>query len=288
MDPIASTSTLPPSVLSCALGIRTQLNALPTNSPELLHPFSSNSAPRALSITRMNITDALRQIRSSLSEFEAKTLDQPSVETAKYLSLLRESSGSQAVVLGHLADLVAAQNILLEASATTFPILSHALLSLSTPDGRTITPDQRTIAILSAIASSLSLDSFQESATQTIAGENVQIHTLSFGGKTMVIDFEVHGVTGQVVKTKFSYALETQHFDEEVDRFLKRDLNKVHLLGAGGDEITREVESMLQRVKETLRELSRVDRETERTKVDCFQASKDMRIALSDLSSLQG
>ena len=283
-DPIASTSTLPPSVLSVALGIRTQLTSFPTNNPELLHPYSSNKASRSLSVTRNTITDALRQIRTSLSEFEAKRLDDPSVETAKYLSLLRESSGSQAVVLGHLADLLAAQEILLESSTTTFPILSLALLSIPAPD-------ERTIAILSAIATSLSalsLDVFKESATQTIAGEIIPVHTLSLGGKTMVIDFEVHGVTGRVIKTKFSYALETQHFDEEVDRYLRRDLEKVHLLGTGGDEIRGEVEVMLRRVKETLIELSRVDRETERTRIDCFQASKDMRIALSDLSTLEG
>ena len=279
MEPIASTSALPPSVLSLALGIRTELTSFPTT--ESFHPFSANNAPRSLSLVKNSVRGALRQIRTSLSEFEAERLNRPSSETAKYLSLLRESSGSQAVVLGHLADLLAAQKILLEASATNFPILSNALLAIPSPD-------QRTIAILSSIATSLSLQCFEESSTQTIAGEIIPIHTLSLGGKAMVIDFEVHGVTGQVIKTKFSYALESQHFDEEVDRFLKRDLEKVHLLDTGGHETRKEVEVMLRKVKETLRELSRVDRETERTKVDCFHASQEMRIALLDLSTLQG
>ena len=98
-DPIASTSTLPPSVLSVALGIRTQLTFFPTNNPELIHPYSSSKASRSLSVTRNTITDALRQIRTSLSEFEAKRLDgDPSMETAKYLNLLRESSGSASSV----------------------------------------------------------------------------------------------------------------------------------------------------------------------------------------------
>jgi hypothetical protein len=206
----------------------------------------------------------------------------PGGPTEKYLSLLKETASSEGVLLSSLGtDAQLAQQLLARRSAHAhlYPMSSLELLSPGAgPKG------ERTLAMLESVATGLGLVTFRETGTQLIGGRaegTREVHTLSLGGKVMVVDVEVDAEEGRVLKVKVSYVLEAQHDALEVARRLEGMLKGMEMTGNGGDE--EEIEKGLKGFRETLRELARLDEITEETTVDCFAAQEAMASCLQSV-----
>lgn len=262
------------SILSAACSLRSIV------PKEIVSPFcNTNSTATATARATFSV------IKSTLLAFERDILMKPeSGVTERYLSLLRESAGSGAVLLNHQADNNLASLILKSARQNRqFPILSTKLLSSS--------GENRSLQLLKYLAATeLEFDVFSENL------ENLPFVTISLGAKTMVIDFEVKP-TGQISRIKFSYSFgDHAGGSAPIDRLLLQDLESFHLLGTGIEPCTVEEESEserlmevgLKRVYNLLRELKRLDSGTEKQSRDLFEASKVLQEQMNTFLLSQG
>lgn len=140
---------------------------------------------------------------------------------------------------------------------------------------------ERTVAIVESVSNALGFVSFKETGSQMGEAGMREVHTLSLGGKVMVVDVEVEAESGRVLKVKFSYVLESQHDDDEVAQVLGATLRGVeNVLDVEEEE---GVENRLRRFRAILTELKRVDEITAETSVDCFAATAKMAKALAEV-----
>lgn len=278
----AGPSSFDPSILSTAHALHSSLLAtfnplLPSRSSHLLHPLGP-LPPASLSSTRRLLTSTLADLRTACTTFASHTLsDVPDSSatrgpvragTEKYLSLLKESAGSQSILLERREDARRGKELLArrEGYAGRLPVLEQRLLE----GGGT----ERTLRILESVAESCGLACFQEKGMLVKGGKEVEVHTLSIGGKVMVMDFEVDA-QGVVDKIKFVYVLENEHVDDGIAARLLEKLVGLEAVGAGEQEEAR-AEKKLRELREIMRELRRLDEMTEETTVDCFAITSKM------------
>ncbi|KAL8290617.1 hypothetical protein RQP46_002875 [Phenoliferia psychrophenolica] len=265
----------PESILSLAHGLHSRLISsfappLPANSAapttHLLHPLSSIS-PAKVPAAQESLRATFAAMRSSCAAFSSQLLDPTSQlssshpssairpATEKLISLLKETAASQAVLLSHRQDATRAADAI-KSRRLPIPILSYDLLEGFTGGG----PAERTLAIIESVSNALGLDSFKETAGD--------VHTFSLGGKVMALDVDVEASSGRVLRTKFSYALESQREDEDVAKVLTAALDGIERVLEVEHEAA--VEQGLARFRSTLAELKVLDEMTEETTTDCF------------------
>ncbi|ORY73823.1 hypothetical protein BCR35DRAFT_306927 [Leucosporidium creatinivorum] len=298
--PTASTSTGEPTVLATAHSLRSSLSAsfssanssapaVGDKSSHLLHPLGPfDPSTRSAQLSQLQST--LSSIRSAVTAFSS-ILPPPSDNPAgavravgdpneKHLALLKETASSEAVLLSSLeADAQRAKQLLARRDdyAHLYPVLTARQLS-KLPEGVAGARGQRTIEVLEGIAASLGLMSFKDTSSHIVDGASKEVHTLSLGGKVMVVDVEVEADGGRALRVKVSYVLDSQHESEGTARRIEAMLRDVENLGEGADELV--VERGLKGFRETLRELKRLDEMTEETTVDCFAIHEAMLGAL--------
>lgn len=290
-QPTASRSDAEPTILTTAHQLRTSLNAVfnhrPTgSSSHLLHPlgpYDSAARPEQLA----QISSTISSIRSAVTA-SSSLLPPPSDNPAgapravggptdKLLSLLKETATSETVLLNSLqSDAQKARQLLARRDeyAGAYPVLTARQLS-KLPEGSA--RGDRSLEVLEGFAASLGLVSFRDTASSTVDGLSKELHTLSLGGKVMVVDVEVESA-GRVVRVKVSYVLEVQHEMEGAARKLEQMLSGLGELSADGDEVS--LERGLKGFRETLRELRRLDEMTEQTGLDCFAMHDSMLSAI--------
>jgi hypothetical protein len=298
--PTASTSSTEPTVLAAAHSLRSSLNAsfsgahnsttaAGDKSSHLLHPLGPfDPSQRSAQLSQLQLT--LSSIRSAVSAFSS-ILPQPSdnpagpvravgVPNEKHLALLKETASSEAVLLSSLeANAQKAKQLLARRDdyAHLYPVLTARQLS-KLPGGVAGARGQRTLEVLEGIAASLGLMSFKDTSSHMVDGASKEVHTLSLGGKVMVVDVEVEADSGRALRVKVSYVLDSQHESEGTARRLEIMLKDLENLGEGADELV--VERGLKGFRETLRELKRLDEMTEETTLDCFAIHEAMLGAL--------
>ncbi|KAM0749941.1 hypothetical protein T439DRAFT_381486 [Meredithblackwellia eburnea MCA 4105] len=315
----------PPSQTPCVLALAQTLHSqlitsfappLPANdrapTTHLLHPLSS-IPPQAVPESRQRVKDTFTSLRSACAAFSSQLLDPVTtgtttttttttnarpVATEKLLSLLKETAGSQAVLIAHGQDAKRAAEAL-KSRRPNLPVLSYETLAGfegggagggaggGSGGGGGGGAPQRTLYIIERIASALGLASFRETGSHAIEEEGtgvkkmLDVVTLSLGAKVMVIDVEVDSEVGKVIKTKFSYVLDSQHEDDEVARELTGSLRGIEKVLELDEEA--EVELRLQRFRAILKELKRLDEMTEESTVDCFSVAAKMARAIASV-----
>ncbi|KAK4048162.1 tRNA methyltransferase, has a role in tRNA modification [Microbotryomycetes sp. JL221] len=217
----------------------------------------------------------------------------------KLCSLWKEASASEAVLHQMRRKYPTNINELLQdvtrkqrqwdrvATINAVTLGDHKLSSESQPTNQN--RGDKTVSILETIAKQLGLVSFKDTSSQTLSLNGstepaiVEMHTLSIGGKVMVIDIEVLAQEGRVNKVKMSYVLEQQHDCDQIAQQLLELLKDVEASSVMDQAQLDNVSDRLQVFLLTLGELKKLDEWTEQSKVDCFAAYEGM---VSDLGRL--
>ncbi|KAK4698661.1 hypothetical protein P7C70_g7613, partial [Phenoliferia sp. Uapishka_3] len=261
--------------LSSTINAANQSQASPSSSPttHLHHPLNPTSLPSTLA--------TFSTLRQACTSFSSSILS-PSVNdhrqaTEKLLSLLRETSASQASIIlsNNAIQSFATTQAQREAAA---PVLSWNLL-----EGFKGSRGERTLAIVEGISEALGFLSYKEtSQVMGDGGEVGEIATLSLGADVMVVDIEVVLSSGVVRRVKFSYVRDGQQKeDEEVARIIMGTLGGVErVLDVDGEE---KAEKGLRRFRNSLKELKLLDEASKDGGGDAFEAVKKMAGAIHDI-----
>ncbi|GAA5913869.1 uncharacterized protein JCM6883_004020 [Sporobolomyces salmoneus] len=266
-----------PSLLAHASALRSHLLTTfpPSSSPHLL----STLPPSELAHLRSHLSSTISTLRTSLSSFES-LLPAPSLEESateprrleldKYLSLLSQSSSTEALLLS-LSDSTSTP-VSHSTSQRRYPILHPEELSKSS---------HLVLPILERIAKDLGLvcfrDDEEEDAEAGGKREEERVVTSSLGGKVMVVDFKVHrqsiekGEMKEVVEgVKVAYVWKgEQIFDERGGKILS-DLFSASRNDKGERDDRQEKEEIWSNVGRVLKELHELDERTEKEEMDWF------------------
>lgn len=218
-------------------------------SSALLHPLSSLPSPIQ---TKTDLRSTLATIKATLAAFSPVLNSNP---PTKLLALLRETSGSEAVLLSHQADIFNLRHSL--SSRAPYPLIPP----LATPSS------QQTLAILNQIGHAAVLALFTDHSPSS------DIHTISLGGTIMVVDIDVMP-SGAVARARFSYVSAAQTDDEEIAREIESCLQGMDAIDS--PVLQGAIEDGLRRFFGLLQELKRLDELTERSTRDCFALVKHL------------
>jgi hypothetical protein len=289
----STTPSDPPSILALAHSLHASLSStfapLLPHPSHILHPLGP-IPPSSLSKSRAQLNTTLTSLHAACAAFSNETLalvpdssiarGPARAASEKYLSLLKESAASQSVLLEAEEDKNRRAELLRRRGEyeVNLPLLERDLL-------RDLPGAERSLGVLERIAKGLGLDCFKDEPRREVreSGE-VEVHTLSVGGKAMVVDFEVDGTSGGFERVKFTYhVLEDQHEDEEVARRLQSNLG-----GMDGSAEEAGLESALVMFRESLRELKVLDEMTAASNVDCFAVANKMGPCLREILEAEG